>query len=347
MTMSRTSISSFDEHEQASSGDLLAAAVAVTTRVANDDSENAVVIVLHPQDDDHQVLSGGCNPVLRAAASVAVAAGNYRLWSEQTSGEVCSRPISSMPEVLRSAATGCGVQEALSGVVRGSSGIDCLVFWFSFADRTNNRGRHAETLQFLAAAAARDQVANEAAQTESEKARALSATTALADKLAAEAFDPNDPDFDALTGLASKARFDRALGEQATDEATLLIIDVDQHNAVNDARGTSIGDQLLVILAKRVKETCRKRDVVARLDGGRFAVLFADTDRSTCLNVSKRLLAVIAEPVPTDLGVDEVTATVGLAHQIGLVDMDYLLESAEDAASNGRRAGNGRIVIAA
>jgi diguanylate cyclase (GGDEF)-like protein len=347
MTTPRMAISSFDKHDVALSGELLAAAVAVTTRAANDDSENSIVIVLHPQDDDHQVLSGGCSSAMRAAVSVAVAAGNYRLWSDQIAGEVCDRPINSMPEVLRSAATGCGVQQALSGVVRGSNGVECLVFWFSPATDTPHRSRKAETLNFLAAACARDQVANVTIQAELDKARASAAASAVADADADAAFDPDDPDFDALTGLASKARFDKLLGEQPTEEVTLLIIDLDQYNAVNDARGVDIGDRVLVIVAQRILDLCRKRDIVGRLDGGRFGVIFADTDRATSLNVSKRLLASIAEPLPDELGVGSITATVGLAHQMGLVDLEELFDSAEEAATNGRRAGNGRIVIAA
>ena len=89
---------------------------------------------------------------------------------------------------------------------------------------------------------------------------------------------------DALTGLANRAlfsdRLDHALRRRAgaARTAVVLFCDLDDFKNVNDTHGHTIGDQLLVTVAERIRESLREGDTAARLGGDEFAVLLEDAD---------------------------------------------------------------------
>ena len=100
-------------------------------------------------------------------------------------------------------------------------------------------------------------------------------------------------------------------------------------------------------VADRLVASCRSTDLVARIGSDTFAILFGEIDRATALVVSKRLVTVIAEPLPAEVGPEAVSATIALSHQFGLVDTEELLDSANDALASGKRAGRGRLFLGA
>ncbi len=84
---------------------------------------------------------------------------------------------------------------------------------------------------------------------------------------------------DALTGLVNRAAFESALDATILSARTngltssLIYVDLDHFKPVNDSAGHAAGDALLKQVAKTIRETCRSRDVVARIGGDEFAVL--------------------------------------------------------------------------
>jgi len=80
---------------------------------------------------------------------------------------------------------------------------------------------------------------------------------------------------DALTGLANRAYLSeqvRALAGASSSSAVLLL-DVDKFKEVNDVLGHDVGDQLLVVIAQRLRACLPENATVARLGGDEFAVL--------------------------------------------------------------------------
>jgi diguanylate cyclase (GGDEF)-like protein len=80
---------------------------------------------------------------------------------------------------------------------------------------------------------------------------------------------------DALTGLANRAHLSaqiRALGSVSSSGAVLLM-DLDKFKEVNDVLGHDVGDQLLIVVAQRLRECLPGNATVARLGGDEFAVL--------------------------------------------------------------------------
>jgi len=80
---------------------------------------------------------------------------------------------------------------------------------------------------------------------------------------------------DALTGLANRAYLSHqiaALGSASSSSAVLLL-DLDKFKEVNDVLGHDVGDQLLIVIAERLRDCLPDDATVARLGGDEFAVL--------------------------------------------------------------------------
>jgi diguanylate cyclase (GGDEF)-like protein len=99
---------------------------------------------------------------------------------------------------------------------------------------------------------------------------------------------------DALTGVASRAHFEQKL-EQLLQQArlglssALLVTDIDHLEEINKDIGAEAGDILLKQFARQLREALRTSDFVARLEGGRFAILFPFTDLEKIQPVVDRL----------------------------------------------------------
>jgi len=96
---------------------------------------------------------------------------------------------------------------------------------------------------------------------------------------------------DSLTGLSNRAvlisRLTKALGERkgVAQTGALVLIDLDHFKDVNDTLGHDAGDELLVEVARRLREVLRKTDTVARIGGDEFAILLSNV--STVAEVEK------------------------------------------------------------
>ena len=109
---------------------------------------------------------------------------------------------------------------------------------------------------------------------------------------------------DPLTGLANRARFaDRlasALSRRspaAPDQGLgVLYVDLDRFKAVNDELGHDAGDDLLTLVAERLRQLVRDNDTVARLGGDEFAICAPRMTAADLAALQKRVETRIAEP---------------------------------------------------
>lgn len=332
----------------AQAGDELAStALAVAAQAGDDQRLGSLVVVVHPERDNHRVLAASGIGVLRAAVSVTVASGNDRLWADAPTSDTIEHTVRSLPEVIRAAAEASQVVATHTGIVQVGDSLDAVAIWFERDDGVACAAERRNTLELLTAAAEHDaeRIAEAAAD---QAACALSATTAVApdaSRTGQRHFDPSDPDLDAVTGLANREPFERALENHSSDQATLVVLDIDHFDQIAHEFGTTVAEQVLLETADRIVDECRKSDLVARIDTATFAVLFGDADRSTALRISKRLLTRIAEQLSVAPGPEAIMATVAFAHQFGLVDTDELMQSATDALTSGKRSGGGRLFL--
>jgi diguanylate cyclase (GGDEF)-like protein/PAS domain S-box-containing protein len=123
---------------------------------------------------------------------------------------------------------------------------------------------------------------------------------------------------DALTGLVNRARFNEQLDEALArvgrgEQLAVLLLDLDRFKEVNDTFGHPVGDELLKVVAERLRGCAREIDVVARLGGDEFAVIQnAIAQPGDIAVLADRICSAIAAPY--DLGVQaEIGVSIGIA----------------------------------
>jgi diguanylate cyclase len=154
---------------------------------------------------------------------------------------------------------------------------------------------------------------------------------------------------DPLTGLANRTlffdRLHQAMQARHRDQRqlALVMLDVDQFKAVNDAYGHLVGDQVLRRLAHRLTAPLRTSDTVARLGGDEFAwILPGVTGRESALRMVSKLLTKVGR-----LTVGPQRIQVGVSAGLALYphdgqDVDTLLSHADLALYSAKRQGAGR-----
>jgi diguanylate cyclase (GGDEF)-like protein len=153
-------------------------------------------------------------------------------------------------------------------------------------------------------------------------------------------------EIDPLTDLPNRALFRKRL-QQSLLRATpqepmaLFFLDIDHFKAVNDTLGHEAGDHLLQIFARRMRETIRESDMVARLAGDEFTVIVEGLQRAEDAQaVAAKLLAALRDPIALAGNVLVVTASVGVAnYKPGESDPAEILRRADAALYEAKRKG--------
>jgi two-component system CheB/CheR fusion protein len=156
--------------------------------------------------------------------------------------------------------------------------------------------------------------------------------------------------YDSLTGLPNRSLFgDRFTQLTASTlrykrSFALLFIDLDHFKEVNDTLGHTVGDELLVCIAKRLQEAVRAEDTVARMGGDEFVVLLPNCDKDTAELVANTLLTKLREPLTLDETVHyQPMASVGVAmFPDDGETLDILLRNADIAMYEAKLSGRNR-----
>ena len=153
---------------------------------------------------------------------------------------------------------------------------------------------------------------------------------------------------DPLTGLANRTLLEEITHRilQRGDLVSVLFIDIDDFKDVNDSRGHAQGDELLMVLAERLRGCVRPGDVVARTGGDEFALVVTGGPE-VARAIAGRALACLAVPVPLDAGPVTVRASVGIAGSgdPGDATPGSLLRNADLAMHLAKAQGKNRLVV--
>jgi len=161
---------------------------------------------------------------------------------------------------------------------------------------------------------------------------------------------------DPMTTLPNRRKLFATLDEAAAQlqasstpgKIAVLYVDLDGFKQVNDSLGHRIGDEFLIAVSRRFRESVRKVDVVARIGGDEFAVLIREFSSAAELAaIARRLIACVVE-TDAQMGIGVVRASIGIASYPDLVD-DYerLVAAADEAMYRVKRSGkNGYAFIA-
>lgn len=125
--------------------------------------------------------------------------------------------------------------------------------------------------------------------------------------------------YDVLTKLPNRTlladRLKQAIIQSNRHDSSVAVmfIDLDGFKEVNDAHGHSAGDELLVTLSNRMKETLRDGDTLSRFGGDEFVVVLVDLEQeSDCEPILDRLLQAASEAVTVGDTVLKVSASIGV-----------------------------------
>ncbi|MEW6263534.1 MAG: diguanylate cyclase [Thermodesulfobacteriota bacterium] len=100
---------------------------------------------------------------------------------------------------------------------------------------------------------------------------------------------------DPLTGLFNRLAFEEHLNREFerhlryNSELALIMIDLDHFKSVNDRYGHKAGDDVLVRVARIIRENVRATDIAVRLGGEEFAVIMPDTDQAKARSLARRI----------------------------------------------------------
>jgi diguanylate cyclase (GGDEF)-like protein/PAS domain S-box-containing protein len=163
-----------------------------------------------------------------------------------------------------------------------------------------------------------------------------------------------DSTTDYLTGIANRRVFTERSEAAArrfrevNEPYGLIVLDVDNFKHVNDRYGHEIGDQLLGVLGRVLREQMRDRkDLAARLGGEEFAVLcFGELNEELLSQLAERLRTQIcAQVVHTPKGALAVTCSFGVASSCAEdVDWKAIYARADAALYEAKSSGKNRVV---
>ncbi|WP_447764124.1 sensor domain-containing protein [Pseudomonas reinekei] len=154
--------------------------------------------------------------------------------------------------------------------------------------------------------------------------------------------------YDGLTGLPNRsfllAQAQRSLLEMAREQAELavLFIDLDRFKQINDALGHASGDELLRVMAQRLRSMLRESDLVGRLSGDEFVLVLTRMDSTQVTTFLERLMALLNRPSTIAGTSVVVSASVGISlFPADGQDMESLLHRADIAMYQAKRTERG------
>jgi diguanylate cyclase (GGDEF)-like protein/PAS domain S-box-containing protein len=157
---------------------------------------------------------------------------------------------------------------------------------------------------------------------------------------------------DELTGLPNRAllldRIGQALAvtRRTRQSIAVLFIDLDGFKAVNDTIGHYAGDGALVAVAERLTGMVRPGDTLARLGGDEFVMLCTGVDGVAGASVvASRVLHALNQPFTVYGRTIDLSASIGIAVSSGVDDPARLVENADTAMHEAKRAGRNRYTV--
>ena len=130
--------------------------------------------------------------------------------------------------------------------------------------------------------------------------------------------------FDDLTGLANRRRFNEKLANAIEEAATagrglaLMLIDLDNFKEVNDTRGHDVGDEILKEIGRRLEHEAEDGCFVSRLGGDEFAVIAASEQSADHLqHRGESFLARVKLPIHVGSIQVHIGGTLGIARYAG------------------------------
>lgn len=143
---------------------------------------------------------------------------------------------------------------------------------------------------------------------------------------------------DPLTSLANRGELETQLTVQVNEQSrpecspfSVMFVDVDHFKSINDNYGHTVGDKVLVELARLMQQEMYSGELVARYGGEEFVIMCPDTDLETAVTRAERLRNSISKLHIADMKGRRLTASLGVARYEAGDSVESLLRRADEA----------------
>lgn len=162
---------------------------------------------------------------------------------------------------------------------------------------------------------------------------------------------------DELTGICNRREANRLLKQETmrfrrySNPVAVLLLDIDYFKSVNDTHGHQIGDEVLKWVAAKLCASVRTVDLAARFGGEEFIVILPETNSADALAIAERTRQSIAEKpfiqeLPDAQTIDiSITVSIGVAEAENNNSEEEMIEAADEALYQAKRAGRNRVVL--
>ena len=158
---------------------------------------------------------------------------------------------------------------------------------------------------------------------------------------------------DALTGLINRREFERKLAHHLNDERAhvtthvVAMLDLDNFKIVNDTAGHHAGDELLKHIADILNKRTRASDIIARIGGDEFAIIFPNCEMSHAANIADMIVNAVKQyRFNWEDKTYEIGVSIGLsAFKPKEVTMEKLLAQADMACYQAKHMGGDSVTI--
>jgi len=155
---------------------------------------------------------------------------------------------------------------------------------------------------------------------------------------------------DALTSLANRRQFDERMAAEVEraqrycNPLCLALIDIDHFKRINDSGGHALGDTVLVRIAALIAEHFRASDLVARIGGEEFAVIFPETSLAGAVAAVEKLRQHLADNIFDEIKpAQRVTLSAGVSEHLEGEGRDALQSRADRWLYAAKTAGRNQV----
>ncbi len=161
---------------------------------------------------------------------------------------------------------------------------------------------------------------------------------------------------DALTGLANRKAFDQEIENLITlsnDDVephvfSMVILDIDHFKKFNDTFGHQVGDQVLKLVARTLKDGVKGRDIAVRYGGEEFVILLPETTIKGGVKIAEILRQEIEKKEvinrTTGKNIARITFSAGVSEYTRNEDLNVFVERADTALYKAKETGRNKVI---
>ncbi|MEP1449134.1 MAG: EAL domain-containing protein [Paraglaciecola sp.] len=145
--------------------------------------------------------------------------------------------------------------------------------------------------------------------------------------------------FDVLTDLPNRSlladRLNQSIlfSKRSKTQVAIVFLDLDGFKEINDKHGHSVGDELLVVFADRLKDILREHDTLSRYGGDEFVIVLSELESNQDFHpIVERMLNAASSPFTLGRHVLKLSASIGVTvYPCDHTDAEQLIRHADQA----------------